>query len=407
MLYTLHAATHALMAPSSAWWLQCARWLRESPTPGAREFSASLEVLSRLTRDYPKPSFGIEGVREWVQKSTPFCVLRGFERPGLPPDAPTVFVVAPMSGHHATLLRDTVKALAQANRVFITDWVSADAVPLEKGPFGLDDYVATVRRFWDHLGASSLHVLAVCQPVVPVLAAAALNARSGHANPATLTLMGGPVDARQGLTDVTHLATAHPLSWFQTWLIHSVPWPKMGWGRPVYPGFLQHAGFMALNPSRHRQAQWDFFNALTRGMEEPAEAHRRFYDEYNAVADLPAEFYLDTIRVVFQEHLLPRGLWEVAGHRVDLAALKTPLLTLEGSRDDISGPGQTHAAQALCSTLAATDKEQETIEGAGHYGLFSGRRWREQVCPRIEAFMARHSTPAWTPVAPEVSDGDR
>jgi poly(3-hydroxybutyrate) depolymerase len=234
-------------------------------------------------------------------------------------------------------------------------------------------------------------VISVCQPTVPVLAAVSLMAARGEATPRSLVLMGGPIDSRQSPTAVNNLATQKPLWWFESNVIQIVPANYPGRGRRVYPGFLQHTGFMAMNPERHAMSHWDFYQDLVKGDLEDAAAHRRFYDEYNAVLDMPAKYYLDTVRIVFQEHLLPRGLWDVAGERVDPAAIKdTALLTIEGELDDISGQGQTRAAHALCSGIAEADHAHMTVAGAGHYGIFSGRRWRTQVYPQVRDFIAAH-----------------
>jgi poly(3-hydroxybutyrate) depolymerase len=263
-------------------------------------------------------------------------------------------------------------------------------VPVEAGPFGLDDYVACMRRVINHLGAQRLHVMSVCQPTVPVLAAVSLMASAGEATPRSMILMGGPIDPRQCPTAVNNLATTKPYAWFETNVVFDVPPNYPGKGRRVYPGFLQHAGFVAMNPSRHFSAHWDFYQNLLRGDLDDAESHRRFYDEYNAVLDLPAEFYLDTIRIVFQEHRLPLGTWRVDGEAVEPAAIrKTALLTIEGELDDISGIGQTRAAHDLCSGIPQRNRSHIEVAGAGHYGIFSGRRWRDIVYPDVREFIRR------------------
>jgi poly(3-hydroxybutyrate) depolymerase len=274
--------------------------------------------------------------------------------------------------------------------VYITDWVDARMIPASAGPFHLDDYVATIEKFIRHIGAESLHVISVCQPTVPVLAAISLMAARSEATPRSMTMMGGPIDPRRSPTGVNSLATQQPLSWFKGNLIHTVPVNYPGHGREVYPGFLQHAGFVAMNPGRHLSSHWDFYLNLLRGDLDDAQAHRKFYDEYNAVLDMPAEYYLDTISTVFQQCLLPRGLWEVNGERVDPTAIKrTSLLTVEGELDDISGIGQTEAAHDLCTGIPASRRAHKMIEGAGHYGIFSGRRWREVVYPQVRDFIRR------------------
>jgi poly(3-hydroxybutyrate) depolymerase len=339
-------------------------------------------------------------VIEKEEVRTPFCRLLRFKRysddagniAGLKDD-PSVLVVAPLSGHHATLLRDTVRTLLRDHKVYITDWVDARMVPASDGAFTLDDYVATIERFIRHIGADNLHVISVCQPTVPVLAAVSLMAARGEATPRSLVMMGGPIDTRENPTQVNNLAAQKPLSWFESNLVHNVPANYPGRGRRVYPGFLQHAGFMAMNPERHFMSHWDYYQDLVKGDLDDAASHRRFYDEYNAVLDMPAEYYLDTVRVVFQQHLLPRGLWDVAGERVDPSQIKgTALLTIEGELDDISGQGQTRAAHTLCTGIAEQYRQHMTVEGAGHYGIFSGRRWRTQVYPQVREFIAKYAS---------------
>jgi poly(3-hydroxybutyrate) depolymerase len=336
-------------------------------------------------------------VTEHVELALPFCKLLRFDRE-LPArlaarrNDPKVLIFAPLSGHHATLLRDTVKTLLQDHKVYITDWIDARMVPASDGAFTLDDYVATIERFIRHIGADNLHVISVCQPTVPVLAAVSLMAARGEATPRSLVMMGGPIDTRENPTQVNNLAAQKPLSWFESNLVHNVPANYPGRGRRVYPGFLQHAGFMAMNPERHFMSHWDYYQDLVKGDLDDAASHRRFYDEYNAVLDMPAEYYLDTVRVVFQQHLLPRGLWDVAGERVDPSQIKgTALLTIEGELDDISGQGQTRAAHTLCTGIAEQDRQHMTVEGAGHYGIFSGRRWRTQVYPQVREFIAKYT----------------
>ena len=393
--YLAHAAARMFSAPES--------WLAR--LPGSARVAAGYELIYRMGKEYPKPEFGIHVVRvrdskvavvEQTAMTKPFCRLQRFKRysddanlVGVLKDSPVVLVVAPLSGHHSTLLRDTVRTLLADHKVYVTDWVDARMVPASEGPFTLDDYVGYVRDFIRHIGAARLHVVSVCQPTVPVLAAVSLMAAAGEPVPRSLTMMGGPIDARCSPTRVNNLATTQSLQWFETHVLHDVPSKYPGRGRRVYPGFLQHAGFIAMNPGRHMGSHWDFYNHLVEGDLEDAESHRRFYDEYNAVLDLPAEYYLDCIRIVFQEHLLPRGLWHVGGERVAPEALTdVSLLTIEGELDDISGPGQTRAAHTLCTGISNERKHHLTVEGAGHYGTFSGRRWREVVYPRVRDFIA-------------------
>ena len=418
LLYQFHEFTRSWMTPLTYWAEANARafsasgsWL--SAMPGSQRVAAANELLYRVGKGYEKPAFDIHSI-EWqgetypvIEKTVadrPFCRLQRFKR--YTDDAgtisemrgqPPVLIVAPLSGHHATLLRDTVRTMLRDHKVYITDWVDARMVPKEEGPFSLDDYVAYIQDFIRLIGAKDLHVMGVCQPTVPVLAAIALMAARGEETPRSMVLMGGPADPRESPTSVNNLATQKPLWWFENNVIHPVPGHFPGAGRRVYPGFLQHTGFMAMNPERHFMSHWDFYQNLVRGDLEDAESHRRFYDEYNAVLDMPAEYYLDTIRMVFQEHLLPRGLWDVAGERVDPSAIGgTALMTIEGEFDDISGLGQTRAAHTLCTSIPERDRAHLTIP-AGHYGIFSGRRWREQVYPQVRDFIAAHAPDTATP----------
>ncbi len=411
-LYQWHELGRAWMAPLAYMAEANARifsapgsWL--SSLPGAERIAAGNELIHRIGKEYEKPAWEIHEVEvggrtvpvvEQEILSRPFCRLLRFKRYTDDAEAiaqlkddPAVLVVAPLSGHHATLLRDTVRTLLRDHKVYVTDWIDARMVPTEAGDFSLDDYVAYIEQFIRHIGAERLHVISVCQPTVPVLAAVSLMAARGEPTPRTLTMMGGPIDARRSPTEVNSLAMRNPLSWFEHNVIHTVPLPYPGHGRAVYPGFLQHAGFIAMNPSRHFMSHWDFYSNLVKGDLQDAQSHRRFYDEYNAVLDMPAQYYLDTIRVVFQEFLLPRGAWEVNGERVQPSAItKTGLLTIEGELDDISGLGQTAAAHDLCTGVAKPDRQHITVEGAGHYGIFSGRRWRDKVYPQVRDFIARY-----------------
>jgi poly(3-hydroxybutyrate) depolymerase len=298
--------------------------------------------------------------------------------------------VAPLSGHHSTLLRDTVRSLLHDHKVFITDWTDARMVPLSEGPFHLDDYVEYVQEFIRHIGPD-VHVISVCQPTVPVLAAVSLMASRGEPLPRSLTMMGGPIDARTSPTAVNDLAVNKSHSWFENNVIFRVPPNCPGAGRRVYPGFLQHSGFVAMNPNRHVSSHYDYFQDLIRGDGDSADAHREFYDEYNAVLDLPAEYYLDTIRTVFQDFALVNGTWHVRGEHVrpqDISGCA--LLTVEGELDDITGGGQTRAAHGLCAGIPHEHQFHYDVKGAGHYGIFSGRRWREKVYPEVRGFIARY-----------------
>ena len=423
MLYALHEFQHATLAP----WNHLARISLElfsnpfSPLaylPTSRRIAAGAELFHRLTQRYEKPAFGltstvIDGktvrIEERVVVEKPFCNLLRFERMtgeqatgekrGKPKAAlagvaaqPKVLLVAPLSGHFATLLRDTVRTMLPDHDVYITDWIDARMVPLEQGEFHLDDYIDYVREFITYLGPD-MHVMSVCQPTVPVLAAVSLMATAGDVvKPRSMVMMGGPIDARKSPTAVNNLAMEKPFSWFERTVIQRVPIRYPGYMRRVYPGFMQHMGFVAMNPSRHADAHWEFYNHLVAGDGESAEGHRQFYDEYNAVLDMPAEYYLDTIKRVFQEFLLPRGRFFSRDQLVRPQDIKdTALLTIEGELDDISGNGQTQAAHTLCTGIPAKRREHYEVQGAGHYGIFSGRRWREDVYPRVREFIRDQS----------------
>ncbi|WP_152383686.1 polyhydroxyalkanoate depolymerase [Achromobacter sp. GbtcB20] len=404
MLYQLHEMQRAFLTPFAAF-TDAGSQLFSSPysplayTPISRQMAAGYELMTRIGKEYQKPAWNLpttqiggKSVRviEAVAMDKPFCRLVHFQRDVrlAGKNDPKVLLVAPLSGHHATLLRDTVRALLPNHDLYVTDWVDARMVPLSAGPFHLNDYVRYVQDFIRHLGPD-VHVISVCQPTVPVLAAVSLMASANDpCQPRSMVMMGGPIDPRQSPTQVNRLATTKPYAWFENQVIHPVPPRYPGAGRRVYPGFLQHAGFMAMNPDRHMKSHYDFYLDLLRGDDSDAEAHRRFYDEYNAVLDMPAEFYLDTIRMVFQEFALPSGTWEVDGKLVRPADIKdVALFTIEGELDDISGQGQTRAAIKLCKNIPADRKAHYTAPNCGHYGIFSGRRWREMICPKIAEFI--------------------
>ena len=411
MLYQLYEAQRALLSPFAEFASASSKLYNHplSPfthTPMAHRVSAGLDLMHRLSKEYEKPEFNITSVtvgavdvavQEQVAIEKPFCRLLRFKRftDDLPmlsemKDQPTVLVISPLSGHHSTLLRDTVMSLLQQHKVYITDWTDARMVPIDKGPFHLDDYVAYVQEFIRHVGPE-VNVISVCQPTVPVLAAISLMASNGEPTPRTMTMMGGPIDARRSPTAVNNLAMNKSHEWFEHNVIYRVPVNYPGAGRRVYPGFLQHTGFVAMNPDRHLSSHYDYFLDLVRGDDESAEAHRKFYDEYNAVLDMPAEYYLDTIKVVFQDFALVNGTWEVNGQRVRPQDITTTaLLTIEGELDDISGAGQTRAAHGLCTGIPKERQFHYDVEGAGHYGIFSGRRWRENVYPQVHAFISGH-----------------
>jgi poly(3-hydroxybutyrate) depolymerase len=415
MLYQLYETQRALMAPFAEFASASAKLYSHplSPfahAPMAQRVAAGLDLMHRLAKDYEKPEFDIKtvkvddvdiAVQEQVAIEKPFCRLIRFKRFTDDHRAlvdmktqPTVLVVAPLSGHHSTLLRDTVKSLLQDHKVYITDWTDARMVPTDAGPFHLDDYIAYVQEFIRHIGPE-VNVISVCQPTVPVLAAVSLMASAGEFTPRTLTMMGGPIDARKSPTAVNNLAMNKSYSWFENNVIYRVPPHFPGAGRAVYPGFLQHTGFVAMNPDRHLSSHYDYFLDLVRGDDDSAESHRTFYDEYNAVLDMPAEYYLDTIRTVFQDFALVNGTWQVQGNTVRPQDIATSaLLTVEGELDDISGAGQTRAAHDLCTGIPKERQFHYDVVGAGHYGIFSGRRWREKVYPTITNFIARFNEPA-------------
>ncbi len=396
-------------------------------TPMAQRISAAYDLVYRLGKDYEKPEFGIKtvpvngvevAIHERVEIDKPFCELRRFKRFSDDPKTlellktqPVVLVVAPLSGHYATLLRDTVRTMLSDHKVYITDWKNARTVPLAEGDFHLDDYVNYVQDFIRHLQAKygNCHVVSVCQPTVPVLAGVSLMASRGEKAPLSLTMMGGPIDARKTPTAVNNLAVQRSYEWFENNVIYRVPDNYPGAGRRVYPGFLQHAGFVAMNPDRHAGNHYDYFKNLIKGDGSSAESHRKFYDEYNAVLDMDAHYYLETIRTVFQEFRLMNGTWDVRSPEGQLERVRpqditqSALLTIEGELDDIAGIGQTSAAHGLCTGLAGKEQRHLEVKDAGHYGIFSGRRWREVVYPQVRAFIQENQahvtvqTPTVTP----------
>ncbi|TCU16291.1 polyhydroxyalkanoate depolymerase [Rhizobium sullae] len=406
MFYQLYELNHAAMAPfraaADAMRLVYANPLNPfSQTPYGRAIAASLEMFERTTRRYGKPAFGLKetvvgdrkiAVREEIVWSRAFCNLLHFARntPSGHRD-PRILIVAPMSGHYATLLRGTVEALLPSADVFITDWIDARMVPMTEGTFDFDDYVDYVIEMLHFLGPDT-HVVAVCQPSVPVLAAAAVMEEANDPlSPSSMTLMGGPIDTRINPTAVNKLAEERPLEWFAENAIMNVPWPQPGFMRPVYPGFLQLSGFMSMNLDRHVIAHKEFFMHLVKNDGEP-EKHRDFYDEYLAVMDLTAEFYLQTVDQVFMKHSLPKGELIHRGKRVDPAAIRNvALLTVEGENDDISGVGQTKAAQTICINIPDDMRMHYLQPDVGHYGVFNGSRFRSEIAPRIVNFVREHS----------------
>jgi poly(3-hydroxybutyrate) depolymerase len=418
MLYQVFETQRTMMEPFVDF-AQAAAKLFSNPHspagahPWAQRMSAAYSLMYRLGKDYEKPAFGIStvevdgmpvAIQERVEINKPFCELRRFKR--LSDDVqtlaklkqqPVVLVVAPLSGHYATLLRDTVKSMLKDHKVYITDWRNARMVPLDEGDFHLDDYVHYVQEFIRHLQHryGNCHVVSVCQPTVPVLAAVSLMASRGEKTPLTMTMMGGPIDARKSPTAVNNLAMNKSHNWFENNVIFRVPGNFPGAGRRVYPGFMQHAGFVAMNPDRHAKSHYDYFKDLIKGDGASVEAHRKFYDEYNAVLDMDAHYYLETIRTVFQEFKLVHGSWDVLNHKGEPERVRpqdirtTALMTVEGELDDISGSGQTAAAHDLCTHIDKSMKQHLEVEGAGHYGIFSGRRWRDAVYPQVKAFIAK------------------
>lgn len=364
---------------------------------------SALEVFAHATAPRGKPEFGIDTVTlddvrhdvvEAIVLNRPFGDLRRLRRDGLPADAPRLLVVAPMSGHYATLLRGTVARMVESCEVYVTDWADARTVPLSEGRFDLDDYIDYVIAFLEHIAAqdpdSGVHAMAVCQPSVPVFAATAiLNMRGSAAAPRTLTMMGGPIDTRESPTTVNDLAMDRPIEWFRQTVIATVPMQYRGAGRRVYPGFLQLAGFMSMNLGNHLMSHWELFKHLTIGDQDSARATKDFYEEYRSVCDMTAEFYLQTVEEVFQKHSLPNGTFRHRGELVDLGQIeRTALLAIEGERDDISGIGQTKAALTLATGLDEAKKRYFLAEGAGHYGIFNGTRWRDRIAPVVEEWMA-------------------
>ncbi len=419
MLYQIYESQRSMMEPFADFSQATAKMLGNplsmfGQNPYSQRMSAGFDLVYRLGKDYEKPSFDIRtvnvdgvdiAIHERIELNKPFCELRRFKRfsdnietlaklKGQPP----VLIVAPLSGHYATLLRDTVGTMLKDHKVYVTDWRNARLVPMSEGEFHLDDYINYVQEFIRHLQGiyGNCHVVSVCQPTVPVLAAVSLMASRGETTPLSMTMMGGPIDARKSPTAVNNLAMNKPYSWFENNVIYTVPKSFPGAGRRVYPGFLQHTGFVAMNPDRHASSHYDYFKDLIKGDDASVEAHRKFYDEYNAVLDMDADYYLETIHTVFQDYSLVKGTWDVKGVDGQVARVRpadittTALLTVEGELDDISGSGQTQAAHDLCSGIPADQHQHLEAAGAGHYGIFAGRRWREVVYPAVKQFILQH-----------------
>ena len=407
LAYYWFDAAHAILAPARAA-SDLARLALNNPanpltyTPVGRTVAAACEMFERTTRRYAKPDFGLGStlvggervpVSEEVVWSRPLCRVIGFRRgpTAKPVRQPKLLIIAPMSGHYATLLRGTVEAFLPTHEVMITDWTDASMVPVAEGDFDLDTYIDYVMDMCRDLGPD-LHLMAVCQPSVPAIAAVArLEAEDEPAIPRSLTVMGGPIDTRRSPTAVNQLAEKRGVEWFRRHCIHTVPFGYPGFGRQVYPGFLQLSGFMAMNLDRHITAHRDMFNHLVHGDGDAAEKHRDFYDEYLAVMDLTAEFYLQTVAKVFVDHELPKGELLHRGDPVDLLAIRRcAIMAGEGEKDDISGVGQTQAALELTPNLSADRKVYYLQKGVGHYGVFNGSRFRSEIAPRICDFIATH-----------------
>jgi len=433
MLYQIYETQRSIMEPFADL-AEVAAKLYNNPMlplaqmPMAQRVSAAYDLMHRLGKDYEKPEFGIRtvdvdgvdvAIHERIEINKPFCELRRFKRFSDDTDTltklkgqPVVLVVAPLSGHYATLLRDTVRTMLKDHKVYITDWKNARLVPLSEGEFHLDDYINYVQEFIRHLQGTygNCHVISVCQPTVPVLAAVSLMASRGETTPLTMTMMGGPIDARKSPTAVNNLAVQRSHSWFENNVIYRVPDNFPGAGRRVYPGFLQHTGFVAMNPDRHATSHYDYFKDLIKGDNESAESHRKFYDEYNAVLDMDADYYLETIDTVFQDFKLVNGTWDVKNEKGKIERVRpqdittTALLTVEGELDDISGSGQTEAAHELCTGVPKSQRMHYEAKGAGHYGIFSGRRWREMVYPVMKTFIQVQQAKAAVSVVREVGE---
>lgn len=401
MLYeTFQAQSDALapirlIAAIASGALRC-QWQPFRGNPLLRGAGAACELLARAGMSHSRPDFGIKAtslgnaivpITETAVFRHPFCTLVHFKKEHVV-EQPRVLIVAPLSGHFATLLRGTAETLLSDHDVYITDWINARDVPLHHGHFDFDDYIDLLIEFIRFLGPR-LHIVAVCQPSVPVLAAAALMAAAGEVDqPASMTLIGGPIDTRLSPTKVNRLATSRSLDWFERNVIATVPARYRGASRRVYPGFVQVAGFMSMNLDRHLSAHLELFQQLVQGDDEGAAATKRFYDEYMSVMDLPADFYLQTVQRVFQDHSLPRGLLVSRGRRIDPATVeRTALLTVEGETDDICGAGQTLAAHELCRNLPRRKKVHHLQRGAGHYGVFNGRHWRNEIYPKLRDFI--------------------
>ena len=414
MLYNAYELQRSWLSSAGAWASLGAELVTHPLNPLAvmglgPTIASAFDVFAHAAAPRGKPAFGIEtvtvegkthAVTEAIVRQKAFGDLLRFTHEGLPEDAPKLLIVAPMSGHFATLLRGTVARMLERAQVYITDWADAKLVPTEAGRFDLDDYIDYVIDFLEFIGPGA-HMMAVCQPSVPALAATALrNANAHPCRPATLTMMGGPIDTREAPTSVNDVAVKNPLSWFTNNVIATVPLVYPGAGRRVYPGFLQLAGFMSMNLKTHLVSHWQMYKHLVAGDGESADSTKAFYEEYRSVADMTAEFYLQTIEHVFQRHSLPKGELTHRGVRIDLGAIRdTALLAIEGENDDISGLGQTKAALTLATGLAERRKRYHLAETVGHYGIFNGSRWRKTIAPVVEDWMKRNGVGALKVVA--------
>ncbi len=404
MLYSSYEMQRAWLGAMGRWADYSSKILGDTANPfaylgGGTVLGSALEVFAHAAAPRGKPAFGFThtlvngktvAVHEEIVLQKPFGQLKRFAREGVE-GGPKLLIVAPMSGHFATLLRGTVERMLPGHDVYITDWRDAKTVPMAAGTFDLEDYVDYLIAFLEELGPGA-HMLAVCQPSVPCYAAAAIMSADDHAcRPKTLTMMGGPIDTRKAPTSVNQLAQDRPYAWFKESVIARVPDIYPGGGRPVYPGFLQLSGFMSMNLGNHMMSHFEMFKHLVAGDDSSAEATKDFYDEYRSVCDMTAEFYLQTIDVVFQQHKLPKGEMMFRGERVDPAAIKDiAILAVEGERDDISGIGQTRAALEISTGLPDAMKHYHLAEGAGHYGIFNGSKWRDSIAPVVEDWIARH-----------------
>lgn len=413
MLYSAHEMQKAWLAGTSYFAQMQADWLKNPANPlsylgTSNLISSALEVFAHAGEYRGKPKFDIHKVmldgptgkveakvETKIKCRKPFGQLKHFIHSGIE-NAPKLLIVAPMSGHFATLLRGTVERMLPNHDLYITDWRDARDVPMSEGKFDLDDYIDYLVEFIEHIGPDEsgrgAHMLAVCQPSVPCYAAAAFMSANDHpCRPKSLTMMGGPIDTREAPTAVNRLSTGRPHSWFQQNVIATVPAHYRGSGRRVYPGFLQLSSFMSMNLGNHMMSHWEMFKHLVIGDDDSADATKDFYDEYRSVCDMTAEFYLQTVDAVFQRHLLPQGEFMHRGHRIDPAAITDiALLAIEGERDDISGIGQTKAALTIATALPDEMKKYHLAPGAGHYGIFNGSKWRENIAPLVEDWIKLH-----------------